>query len=291
MANIFQGESKVAQCVREWDRQLRLSEWVDTDVFVEVFDLQNISYEEGEGYRKAIKKAKNLIREALAEQGISLRERHSEIDSRKILTAYPEHNSDPLHNERILAVIENAIDYRRALKLTYSPSFREAEEHIFHPQYRRIYNGRHYVYGVYECDEENKGLPFVALPIDRIVAVNTTREVAYRPGDANEYEQQMRNVLGASPNFQHPEVIDVVLRTHNPKVHKLLLTKPLHHTIREIKPCTAEHPGELTLHVQRSIELNNWILHYGAWVDVVAPADLREHIATIVSRMNKIYND
>lgn len=291
MANIFQGESKLAKCVREWDRQLRTSEWVDTEVFAEVFDFQNIPHEEGEGYRKAIKKAKNEIRRALAEHGLSLRERPSATDNRRTLTAYPEHNQDPLHNERIMAVVDDAIDYRCALKLTYSPSYHDAEERIFHPQYMRIYNGRQYVYGVYECEVDNHGLPFVALPIDRIVAADKTRDVDYKPGNTEEYERQMHNVLGASPNFQHPEVMNVVLRTHTPKIHKLLLSKPLHHTIREAQPCTADHPGELTLQVQQSIELNNWILHYGAWVEVIAPTELREHIARIVKRMNGYYND
>ena len=291
MANIFQGESKLAQCVREWDKQLRTLEWVDTEVFAEVFAFPNISYDEENGYRKAIKKAKNEIRRVLAEHGLALRERPSTTDNRKVLTAYPEHNPDPLHNERIMAVVDDAIDYRRALKLTYSPSYHEAEEYIFHPQYKRIYNGRHYIYGVYEDEEKNHGFPFVALPIDRIVAADKTRDVDYKPGNTEEYERQMHNVLGASPNFQHPEVMNVVLRTHTPKIHKLLLSKPLHHTIREAQPCTADHPGELTLQVQQSIELNNWILHYGAWVEVIAPTELREHIARIVKRMNGYYND
>lgn len=291
MANIFQGESKLAQCVREWDIQLRIIEWVDTDVFAEVFDFKNISYEEEQSYRKEIKKAKKAIRKLLAEHGLSLREIPSLTDNRKVLTAYPEYNRDPLHNERILAVVDDAINYCCALKLTYSPSYHDSEEHIFHPQYMRICNGRHYVYGVYENEEENRGIPFVTLPIDRIVAANKTRDVDYKPGNAEEYERQMLNVLGASLNFQYPEVMDVVLRTHNSKVHKLLLSKPLHHSIREITPCSDEHPGELILQVQRSIELNNWILHYGVGVEVVSPAELRANIASVVSRMNSYYSE
>lgn len=232
MANIFQGESKFAQCVREWDRQLRTLEWVDTEVFAEVFDYQNVTYNEGETYRKEVKKAKKAIRKLLAEHGLSLRERLSMTDNRKVLTAYPKYNKDPLHNERILAVVDDAITHKRPLKLTYSPSYHESEEHIFHPQYMRICNGRHYVYGVYENEDENRGVPFVTLPIDRIIVADKDKNTPYRSGNVEEYERQMLNVLGASPNFQHPEVMNVVLRTHNPKVHKLLLSKPLHHSIR-----------------------------------------------------------
>ena len=61
MANIFQGISMEAQCVRAWDEQLRSSEWVDTDVFAEIFDFPNITGQQEFSYRKAIKKAKKQI--------------------------------------------------------------------------------------------------------------------------------------------------------------------------------------------------------------------------------------
>ena len=291
MSNIFQGESKEAQCVREWDRLLREGNWVDTDDFADIFDFQRISGKEELAYRKAIKKAKNNIRQALAERGLYLRESKSAEDNRKILSAYPEINKDPLHDVRIMAIIEDAINYSRALRLTYSPSYHESEEHIFHPQYLRVYNGRQYVYGLYEKEDENKGLPFVALPIDRIMTVAKTKDVLYRRGDPEEYERQMRDVMGASPNFRYPEAVDVVLRTHDSKTHKLLLTKPLHHSIRELKPFIPEQNGELVIHVQSSKELVNWILHYGTGVEVISPVELRHHIARVIHCIYDYYKE
>lgn len=291
MANIFQGMTMAPQCVRAWDEQLRTSEWVDTDVFADIFDFKNISYEKQRSYERAIKKAKQEIIDALAQQGMSLREQRSPKDRRKILTAYPDYNKDPLHNLRILAVIEDALMYQCAVQLAYSPSYRDSKQHIFHPHYMRVYNGRQYVYGIYEREEENKGRPFVALPFDRIEDASLTREVDYRRGDAEYYEQQMRDIMGASPNFKDPRVLEVVLRTHNQTIHKLLLTKPYHHSIREIKPFTDELPGELTIHVQHTRELDNWILHYGASIEVISPEELRAHIAHIIDDMNKRYKD
>lgn len=291
MANIFQGESKLAQCVREWDRLLRENNWVDTDEFAKIFDYENLSGKDELAYRKAVKKAKNDIRKSLAERGLYLRESRSEEDNRKLLTAYPESNKDPLHDVRIMAIVEDAINYSRALRLTYAPSYHDTEEHIFHPQYLRIYNGRQYVYGVYDNEDENKGLPFVALPIDRIVTASKTRDVPYLRGNPEEYEHQMRDVMGASPNFRHPDVVDVILRTHDLKTHKLLLTKPLHHSIRELKPYNPEQYGELTIHVQISKELENWILHYGTGVEVVSPINLREHIAHVIHVINEYYDE
>lgn len=291
MANIFQGESKEAQCVREWDRLLREGEWVDTDDFADIFDYKNISGRDELAYRKAVKKAKNDIRRALTERGLYLRESRSAEDNRKVLTAYPEGNKDPLHDVRIMAVVEDAISYSRALRLTYAPSYHESEEHIFHPQYLRMYNGRQYVYGVYEKEEENKGLPFVALPIDRIMTASKTRDAVYRPGFQEAYESQMRDVLGASPNFRHPEAVDVILRTHDLRTHNLLLTKPLHHSIRELKPFTAGQYGELSIRVQMTKELGNWILHYGTGVEVVSPIELRSYIARTIHQINEYYKE
>ena len=291
MANIFQGESKEARCVREWDRLLREAGWVDTDVFSNVFNYNTLSGKDELAYRKAIKKAKNDIRQALAERGLYLRESRSAEDNRKVLTAYPENSIDPLHDVRIMAVVEDAIIYGRALQLTYSPSYHDKEDHIFHPQYLRIYNGRQYVYGVYDKVEENKGLPFVALPIDRIITAIKTKDVPYLRGNPEEYERQMRDVMGASPNFRHPEVVNVLLRTHDAKTHKLLLTKPLHHSIRELKPYTPEHYGELTIHVQISKELENWILHYGTGLEVISPIEFRNHFAQVIHTINDYYKE
>lgn len=291
MVNIFQGESKEAQCVREWDRLLREGGWIDTEIFADIFNYKSISGKEELAYRKAIKKAKNDIRLALAERGLYLRERKSTEDSRKVLTAYPENNIDPLHDVRIMAIVEDAINYRRALHIIYEPSYHDEEEHVFHPQYLRVYNGRQYVYGVYNIVEENKGLPFVALPIDRIVKAIKIKDVPYIQGCPEEYERQMRDVMGASPNFRHPDVVDVVLRTHDNKTHKLLLTKPLHHSIREIVPYTSEHYGELTIHVQISKELENWILHYGTGLEVISPVELRKHIAHVIQIIDSYYEE
>ena len=290
MANIFQGESKVARCVREWDRLLREREWVDTEIFASIFSYDTISGEEMFGYEKAVKKAKKEIRLALQERGMLLREQADAQDNRRLLTAYPLDNKDPLHNLRIMAVVEDAMAFSRALQITYSPSFHETEEHIFHPQYLRNYNGRPYVYGVYENEEENNGLPFVALPVDRIVTARLTKAVSYRPGDQQAYEAQLRNVLGASPNFRNPEVLEVVIRSHDQKVHKLLLSKPLHHSIREQQPCTAEQTGLLTMRVQMTQELYNWILYYGKGIEVVEPAELRKRITIGLSQMVTYYN-
>ena len=289
--NIFQGAGLLTDCVKAWDKQLRLNEWVDTDVFADVFHFDTIHYEKVEAYRQEIKDAKIEIRKALAERGMSLREKKHPRDRRKVLTAYPEYNHDPLHDLRIMAVIKDAMMYLNAVRLTYAPSYHESEEHIFHPHYLRVYNGRQYVYGVYENEEENKGLPFVTLPIDRIMSAEKDKEITYRRGKPEDYEKLMRDVLGASPNFKNPEVTEVVLRTHNPKVHNLLLTKPLHHSIRETKPCTDDQAGELTLHVQQTQELQNWILHYGAGVEVVSPDNLRSRIAQVINTINSYYTE
>lgn len=280
--NIFQQGSSVSECVREWDKQLRTREWVSTK---ELFSGKKKS-----AYDKAIKQAKKEISIELAKRGMSLREqRDTKKQSRKLI-AYPSYNRDPLHDLRVMAEIEQAMDFpHKALRLTYAQSYHQAKEHIFHAHYLNIYNGRYYVYGIYENEEENQGVPFVTLAVDRIVEVSTTQDVPYRSGDPKKYEDEMKDVLGASPNFRYPEVRKVSLRTHDPKVHKLLLNKPLHHSIQEQKPCIEGQTGLLTLHVQLTQELKNCILYYGQGVEVVAPKILRRQIAEGLSKMVTYY--
>lgn len=287
--NIFSGEAKRAECVCKWDELLRTRDWVSTEEFDEIFKFAEICWEEIQAYEKQIKAAKKEISIALAERGMSLQEKMDSQDGRRKLTAYPSYNKDPLHDLRILAVIEQAMDFpKRALQLTYAQSYHQEEKHIFHAHYLKVYNGRYYVYGIYENEEENQGLPFITLAVDRIVEASTTKEVPYRSGDLN-YEDLMKDVLGASPNFKYPKAEDVVLCTHNPKVHKLLLNKPLHYSIREQRPCVGVQTGLLTLHVQLTQELKNCILYYGQGVEVLAPQVLRGQIAKIISISSSYY--
>ena len=285
MTNIFFRGDIITEYVCEWDKLLRTQEWVNTDVLREKYKWKDDEYE------KHIKQSKKAIRIVLAERGMLLQEKRLETqDRRRILTAYPSYNKDPLHDLRILAVIEQAMYYfKSALQITYAPSYHQTEEHIFHAHYQKVYNGRHYVCGIYEKEEENQGLPFVTLAVDRIVEAHTTKEVPYRPGDSKKYEELMKSVLGASPNFKHPEVRRVVLRTHDTKVHKLLLNKPLHDSIREQQPCVEGQTGLLTLHVQLTQELRNSILYYGKGVEVVEPRVLRIQIANDISKMMTYY--
>ena len=290
MGNIFFGDSKYAKCVREWDRLLRTQEWVSTEVFAEIFNFAEISGKDFLAFEKQIKAAKKDISRALAERGMSLQEKMDSQDGRRRLTAYPSYNKDPLHDLRILAKVEDAMMNKHALRVTYTQSYHQEKEHIFHAHYRKVYNGRHYVYGIFENEEENQCLPFVTLAVDRIVEACTTKEVSYRPGDLN-YEDLMKDVLGASPNFKYPKVEKVVLCTHDPKVHKLLLNKPLHDSIREQQPCTEEQKGLLTLHVQLTQELRNCILYYGQGVEVVSPPILRRQISNGLLKMVTYYTE
>lgn len=286
--NIFLEGSKRADCVCKWDELLRTRDWVSTEEFDEIFKFTEICWEEIQAYEKQIKAAKKEISIALAERGMSLQEKMDSQDGRRRLTAYPSYNKDPLHDLRILAKVEDAMMNKHALRVTYTQSYHQEKEHIFHAHYQKVYNGRHYVYGIYEKEEENQELPFVTLAVDRIVEASKTNEVPYRPGDLN-YEDLMKDVLGASPNFKYPEVEDVVLCTHDPKVHKLLLNKPLHHSIREQRPCVEVQTGLLTLHVQLTQELKNCILYYGQGVEVLAPQVLRGQIAKIISISSSYY--
>lgn len=289
MNNIFQGFSDEAQCVRAWDRKLREQEWVDTT------DVQAvIGYAAEDSTRKfsldkAIKDAKGKLRKELLRQGYCFREKSDGADRRVVHTAYPIENQDPLHNLRISAIVEDALNYHRVLRLIYTPSFNREEEHLFHPQYLREYNGRPYVFGEYENKEEQGAWPFMGLAIDRIISAVPDKSVKYRQREPEYFLEMMKDTLSATYNPHYLDVYDVRIRTHTPKIHMLLMMNKLHISQREIMECTAEHPGEISLQLRYSIELLGKLLYYGGEIEVLSPDLLRDRIAGAAQMMARRY--
>jgi predicted DNA-binding transcriptional regulator YafY len=78
----------------------------------------------------------------------------------------------------------------------------------------------------------------------------------------------------------------VVLK-FQPKDGKYVLTQPLHHSQRNV-----DHDGPeviIELNVIINFELTGIILSYGASVEVVEPASLREKILSISQKITDLY--
>ena len=188
----------------------------------------------------------------------------------------------------MLPVFNKAITDRQILRFSYQRFGQESFELIFHPQFLKEYNGRWFVFG--EANRE----PFRAynVPLDRIVGeVTPVDDVEYIPAEKGFYQDFFNNIIGVT-HEKNTKVEQVVIRTKTEYQHGLLLTKPLHHSQKELLPF-GEHEGgcygEVALTLEPNRELLGRILMYGGGLEVISPQFLRKHILEIIKQQLEAY--
>ncbi len=168
-----------------------------------------------------------------------------------------------------LEKVYQAILRKRALKVVYQ-SFKaqSATAFIFCPYLLKEYNNRWFVLGNKEGEKS-----ILNLALDRIEDLDITDDYAVPPKkfDARTY---FKDVIGVS--VRSGQVTDEVHLLVSPRAAPYLLTKPLHHSQKQIDQ---NNEGiVLTLEVQLNIELEQRILAFGEDVKVIKPAALRRNI-------------
>ena len=172
----------------------------------------------------------------------------------------------------------------------YQPFGQEPFTLTFHPQFLKEYNGRWFVFG--EADRE----PYQAynVPLDRIVGeVSEVNDVEYIPAPKGFYQGFFKNILGVT-HEKGAKVEEVIIRTKSEYQYGLLLTKPLHHSQKEIKPFGEYEDGnygEVRLTIEPNRELRGRILLYGDNLEVISPMSLREQIKDILKRQLEQYSE
>lgn len=186
-----------------------------------------------------------------------------------------------LTNIDLLPIFYKAITNKRVLSFDYQPFGQEPFTLVFHPQFLKEYNGRWFVFG--ESDRE----PYQAynVPLDRIIGeISYIKGIEYIPAEKGFYQQYFMNIIGVT-HEENAKVEQVVIRTKSEYQHGLLLTKPLHHSQKEILPFS-EHDGqwygEVTLTIEPNRELRGKILMYGEGLEVMEPLLLREQLVTTI---------
>lgn len=162
----------------------------------------------------------------------------------------------------------NAIRKKTTVELRYQ-SFRMAEPQtlIVHPYYLKQYNNRWFLFC---CNSDYTNLS--NYPLDRILSVKLAH-VPYRDTDID-FDEYFSDMIGVSRrNGQEPE--DVVLRFPKDQF-KYVSTKPWHGSQTVIE----ENDDFVTMqmHVIINYELEQKILSFGDYVEVVAPRSLRDRI-------------
>ena len=174
----------------------------------------------------------------------------------------------------------NAIRKKTTVELRYQ-SFRMAEPQtlIVHPYYLKQYNNRWFLFC---CNSDYTNLS--NYPLDRILSVKLAH-VPYRDTDID-FDEYFSDMIGVSRrNGQEPE--DVVLRFPKDQ-YKYVATKPWHGSQKIVD----ENSSTITLqlHVVLNYELEQKILSFGQYVEVLSPKQLREQIKDRLNQSLKQYN-
>lgn len=193
-----------------------------------------------------------------------------------------------LTNIHLLPVFYKAITDKQVLRFCYQRFGQEPFLLTFHPQFLKEYNGRWFVFG--DADRE----PYKAynVPLDRIVDEPTVvDDVDYIPAEKGFYRQFFMNIIGVT-HEKNAQVEQVVIRTKTEYQHGLLLTKPLHHSQKELLPFGEHedgHYGEIRLTIEPNRELCGKVLAFGQYLEVTQPQSLREQIAEIIKQQMAQY--
>lgn len=206
-----------------------------------------------------------------------------------------------LTNINLLPIFYKAITDKQVLQFSYQRFGQEPFSLTFHPQYLKEYNGRWFVFGDTErlrVGEHDSGiretLKAYNVPLDRIVGeVKEVSNVEYIPAPKGFYQEFFKNIIGVT-HEKNAKIEELIIRTKTEYQHGLLLTKPLHHSQKEVMPF-GEHEdgnyGEVRLTIEPNRELRGRILLYGENLEVISPLSLREQIKEILRRQMQQYSE
>lgn len=162
----------------------------------------------------------------------------------------------------------DAIRKRTTVEITYQ-SFKMTEPQtvIAHPYYLKQYNNRWFLF----CST-GEYTTITNYPLDRIITVKESN-VPYRDTDVN-FNEFFEDMIGVSKkNGQQPEI--VLLRFPKSQ-YKYVATKPWHGSQKVLEE--NDDYVIIQLEVILNYELEQQILSFGDYVEVIAPKSLRERV-------------
>lgn len=186
-----------------------------------------------------------------------------------------------LKNISLFGDLLDAIYNKKVLKLTYTPFGKDSYEERVYPYHLKQFNDRWYLiaqavgyeyYGHYALDR-----------IDHFEEVDFPN---YKESEVN-FEEYFDDVIGVTVPEDH-EPVDVILSVSNSRFH-YIDTKPLHLSQRILGK--DKNYTRISINVKINKELISLLLSFGADLEVLAPASLRQMIAKAIRAMNYKYPD
>lgn len=158
---------------------------------------------------------------------------------------------------------------KQAIEMTYQ-SFKARQEStfIFHPYLLKEFRNRWFVIGKRKSSEG-----IMNLALDRIISVEKSSKNYIGDNNFNS-DTYYKNAIGVSVSpYLQPEQVLLYI---NHKQAPYVLTKPFHHTQKEVN---RDHYGvTISLEVQLNFELEKEILGLGEGIKVIAPERLKRNI-------------
>ena len=168
------------------------------------------------------------------------------------------------HFDKLFRAISNKI----VLKITYHPSFRDAEESIFHPYYLKQYNNRWFLFGF--CDGR-----IMNMALDRIESFSEANCEYIENADVD-FNEFFDDVVGVSVPFgKEPQ--NVKLRIERSR-YKYIETKPIHHSQHVVHEQCDDDNVVIGLELIPNYEFETLILGFADSIEVIEPIELKDEI-------------
>ena len=159
-----------------------------------------------------------------------------------------------------------AISNKKVLKITYHPSFRDAEESIFHPYYLKQYNNRWFLFGL--CDGR-----IMNMALDRIECFSETN-CEYIENVNIDFSEYFDDVVGVTVPYNR-EIKTIKLKVDK-KRYNYIASKPLHQT-QKVKERGDDYVI-IELNLISNYEFETLLLGFSDSIEVIEPIELKDEI-------------
>ena len=159
-----------------------------------------------------------------------------------------------------------AISNKKVLKITYHPSFRDAEESIFHPYYLKQYNNRWFLFGL--CDGR-----IMNMALDRIECFSETN-CEYIENVNIDFSEYFDDVVGVTVPYNR-EIKTIKLKVDK-KRYNYIASKPLHQT-QKVKERGDDYVI-IELNLISNYEFETMLLGFSDSIEVIEPIELKDEI-------------
>jgi predicted DNA-binding transcriptional regulator YafY len=175
--------------------------------------------------------------------------------------------------------IVNAILDKQPLRLVYKKFNADVDVHTYHPYFLKEYKGRWYLLGYSEHIHFHP-----TLGLDRIESISPA-SVAFKENTKLNPNTYFNNTIGITLGKGNPEE---VLLHFTPVQANYIKTQFLHHTQEVVQD---DGNGLIVkMKLIPNYELLQLLLSFGAEVEVLEPATLREQITTTIRKMTERYS-